>query len=253
MAVVGGRALGLEFAEMYSHFGTKVTVLQRSERILPESEPEISRSLKNYLEEDGIRIITSMRINHVQKKRKNKVLNISASGKNFNIECEQILFATGRKPNTDFLGLEKSGVKTDEEGFIIVNNEMQTSVSHIWAGGDVIGEPMLVTIAAKEGAVAVENAFTENKKKINFNEVPSAVFTYPEVASVGLTDAEANQKGIKCTCRTLPLEFVPKAHVVGDTRGLVKIIAENNTKKIIGVYTVQSPLAFCNIAIPKAN
>ncbi len=236
MCVIGGRALGLEFAQMYAQFGTKVTVLQRSERILPEDEPEISLALTRYLEEIGIKIHTNTSINFVAKKSKNKIINFTTGGRTKEIVCEQLLLATGRKPNTEYLDLEKVAVKTNEKGFILVNNEMQTSTSHIRAAGDVIGEPMLETIAAKEGAVAVENTFTKNKKKINFTEVPSAVFTYPEVARVGLTDAEAVKQGIRCNCGVLPLELVPKAHVIGDTRGLVKIVANNDTKQILGVH-----------------
>lgn len=235
LCVIGGRALGLEFAQMYAHFGSNVTILQRSDRILPEDEPEISEALRQYLEEERIRIYTGTKINFVKKKGKNKFINVTVGKKTFDIVCEQLLFATGRKPNTDYLDLEKVGVKTDDKGFIAVNKEMQTSAPNIWAAGDVIGEPMLETAAAKEGSVAVENAFTNNKKKINFNEIPSAVFTYPEVARVGLTDEEANGKGIRCSCNTLPMKFVPKAHVIGDTRGLVKLVINYDTKQIIGV------------------
>jgi len=236
LCVVGGRALGLEFAQMFSHFGTKVTVLQRSDRIIPEEEPEISDLLKQYLEEENIDIYTGMSINSVRKSGSRKIVSFSSGGKTKEIEVDHILFATGRKPNTDGMNLEKAGVELDEKGFIKVDNKMQTSAKHVWAAGDVIGEPMLETIAAKEGAVAVENAFTKNKKKINFSEVPRAVFTYPEVASVGLTDAEAIGKGIKCRCRVIPFSFVPKSHIIGDIRGVIKIVANNKTKQIVGVH-----------------
>lgn len=236
MVVIGGRALGLEFAQMYSHFGTKVTVLQRSDRIIPESEPEISDALKLYLEEEGIKIYTGMNLNSVSKNGKNKIVNTNIGNKSFDIEAEQLLIATGRKPNTENLGLDKIGVKTDEKGFIIVNDEMQTSAKHVWAGGDVVGNPMLETLAAKEGSVAVENAFTTNKKKINFNEIPSAIFTYPEVASVGLTDKEAIANGVKCRCGVVSFSLVPKANIIGDTRGIIKIVANQKTKQILGVH-----------------
>lgn len=238
MCVIGGRTLGLEFAQMYAHFGTKVTVLQRSERILPEAEPEISEALRKYLEDEGITIYTGTKINYVDKKGENKIINFTVGDSTKTIECEQLLFATGRKPNTDNLGLDKVGVKTDDKGFITINDEAQTSVPHVWAAGDCTGEPMLETLAAKEGSMAVENAFTGKKRKINLKEIPSATFTYPEFASVGLTDAEAIQKGIKCTCGSLPLEFVPKAHVIGDTRGLVKLVVDRETKKIQGVHVL---------------
>ncbi len=238
MCVIGGRALGLEFAQMYAQFGTKVSVLQRSEKILPEDEPEVSEALKQYLEDDGIRIFTGVSIDSVRKRGRNKIINFVVGGARHQIECEQILVATGRRPNTKYLDLDKAGVKTDERGFISVNEEMRTSAPHVWAAGDIKGEPMLETIAAKEGAVAVQNAFTTDKKKINFNEVPSAVFTFPEVAGVGLTETEANGRGIRCTCNVLSMEFVPKAHVIGDTRGLVKLVVNHVTKQIVGVHIV---------------
>ncbi|MBI3859492.1 MAG: mercury(II) reductase [Thaumarchaeota archaeon] len=238
LVIIGGRALGLEFAQMFAQFGTEVTVLQRNQRILPDDEPEVSTALTQYLREIGIDIYTNTTIIRVTQKEKRKTVSFVTDGTTSEVNCDQILFATGRTPNTEQLGLDRAGVKVNAGGFIAVNGEMQTSASHVWAAGDVIGEPMLETIAAKEGATAVQNAFTSSKKRINFNEVPSAVFTYPEVARVGLTDAEANGKGIKCACGILPLELVPKAHVIGDTRGVVKLVADRETKVILGVHIV---------------
>jgi len=174
----------------------------------------------------------------VAKKGRGKSISFTVNGASREITCDQILLATGRRPNTENLELRRAGVGTDRDGFIVVNDEMRTSVPNIWAAGDVIGEPMLETIAAKEGATAVHNAFNSDKKKINFNEVPSAVFTYPEVASVGLTEAQANGKGVKCACGILPLELVPKAHVIGDTRGVVKLVADHETKQILGLHLI---------------
>lgn len=236
MIVTGGRALGLEFAQMYAHFGTKVVVLQRSDRILPEHEPEISEALKRYLQDEGVEIHTGANLKEVSQSGETRIVRVAINGADKEFRAEQLLFATGRVPNTDYLNVEKAGVELDDNEFVKVNDEMQTSAPHVWAAGDVIGEPMLETIAAKEGAVAVNNAFSENKKRINFNEVPSAVFTYPEVASVGLTDAQANEQGIKCACSILPLDLVPKAHVIGDTRGLVKLVINSETKRIVGVH-----------------
>ena len=173
------------------------------------------------------------------RKGQGKSIAFTVKGASKEITCDQILFATGRRPNTENLDLVRAGVRTDGLGFIIVNDEMRTSVPNVWAAGDVTGGPMLETIAAKEGAIAVHNAFSpDKKKKINFNEVPSAVFTYPEVASVGLTEAQANGKGMKCACGILPLDLVPKAHVIGDTRGVVKLVADHKTKQILGVHIV---------------
>jgi len=234
ICIVGGRALGLEFAQMFSNFGSKVTVLQRSNRILPSHEPEISEELRRYLEDDGIEIFTGVQINEITKKGELKVVSASAGGKRVSIECEKLLFATGRKPNTENLNLDKVGVAVDESGFIIVNEEMQTSAANVWAAGDVVGYPMLEPLAAKQGATAVENAFLSSGKKINLNEVPEVVFTYPEVAKVGLTDAEAIRRGIGCSCRVLPLYYLPKARIIGDIRGLMKLVIDAENNQIIG-------------------
>ncbi|MDE1852527.1 MAG: mercury(II) reductase [Thaumarchaeota archaeon] len=236
MIVVGGRALGLEFAQMYSHFGTEVTVLQRSERILPESEPEISDALTGYLKDEGIEIQTGVNLKEVAQRGETRIVRCTVNGREREFRADQLLFATGRVPNTAHLDAQKAGVELDADGFVRVNEEMQTSSAHVWAAGDVIGEPMLETIAAKEGAVAVNNAFRDSKKRIDFSEVPRAVFTSPEVASVGLTDAEANAKGIRCACGVLPLDLVPKAHIIGDTRGLIKLVADTKTKRVVGLH-----------------
>jgi mercuric reductase len=238
MIVVGGRALGLEFAQMYTHFGTEVTMLQRSERILPEHEPEISAAMKQSLEHDGIAIHTGVDLKEFWQKGKAQTVRTSIGGKEREFEAEALLLATGRTPNTDRLNAQRAGVELDSRGFVKVSDKMQTSAPNVMAAGDVIGEPMLETIAAKEGSVAVTNTFTEEKRSINFDEVPKAVFTYPEVASVGLTDAQANGKGIRCTCGVLPLDLVPKAQIIGDTRGLVKLVAETKTKRIVGVHVM---------------
>jgi mercuric reductase len=236
LIVVGGRALGLEFAQMYSHFGTKVTVLQRSDRILPEGEPEISDALTGYLQDEGIDVETGVELRSVSQSSGTKTIRCAVRGKEKEYLATQLLLAVGREPNTDYLDVHKAGVQLDDRGFVKVNDEMQTSAPHVWAAGDVIGEPMLETVAAKEGVVAVSNAFGNSKKSINFDEVPRAVFTNPEVASVGLTDAQANGRGIKCTCGILPLDLVPKARVIGDTRGLIKLVADRKTKRVVGLH-----------------
>jgi mercuric reductase len=239
LCVIGGRALGLEFAQMYAQFGAKVTVLQRSSRILRDEEPVISKALTKHFRELNIKVHTNVRIKSIQSDGRSKVVTFSSDGSTSRLKAEHILFATGRTPNTDNLGLEFAGVRTDENGFIRVNSEMRTSASHIWAAGDVTGEPMLETLAAKEGSIAAENAFSgKNRKRVNLDEVPSAVFTYPEVARVGFTERKAHEHGMKCSCVTLPFDLVPKAHIMADTKGLVKLVVENETKRVVGVHIV---------------
>jgi mercuric reductase len=246
MIVIGGRALGLEFAQMYARFGTKVTVLQRSDRILPEDEPEISQGLHHYLTQESIEIFTGANIQEVRQKNGIKFVTASiVNGKDKRtktFEAEQLLLATGRRPNTTDLHLENAGVKLSEKDrAIIVNSEMHTSAPHIWAGGDVVGEPMLETLAAKAGATAAENALTGSHKKIDLLSVPSAVFTSPQVASVGMTEEQMMQKYGYCSCRTLLMKDVPKGLTVNDTKGLIKMAVDpKKNNRIVGVHILAS-------------
>jgi len=137
------------------------------------------------------------------------------------------------------MSLENAGVDVDDNGFIKVNKEMQTTAPRVFAAGDVVGYPMLETLAAKEGNIAVSNAFaksSQDKRKINFDEVPRATFTTPEVASVGLTVEESDKRGIECEFRVLQLQDVPKARVIHNTHGLPKMVIVSGTKKIIGMH-----------------
>jgi len=221
--------------------------LQRNQRVILDHEPEISEALIHYLSEEGVEIITGVDIKEVYQK--NGIKFITASGNHEKkkkeekvqtqtFEAEQLLMATGRRPNTADLHLENAGVKVKENnGAIIVDSEMHTSAAHVWAGGDVVGKPMLETLAAKEGATAAENALTGSHKKINFLSVPSAIFTSPQVASVGLTEEKMMEKYGYCSCRTLEMKEVPKALTVNQTEGLIKMAVDPKKKnRIVGVH-----------------
>ncbi len=236
MVIIGGRALGLEFAQMYAHMGTQVTLLQRSEQIIPEEEPSISDGLRFYLEEEGIKIKTEAHVKRVFEKNGEKTVIATSSGKEFEAKGDELLMATGREPNTKDLELAAAGVGLREDGAVKVNREMHTTARHIWAAGDVIGEPMLETIAGKEGATAAENALLGTHKKIDFLPVPRAIFTSPQVATVGLTEKEAIENDYNCSCRTVEMSKVPKAEVIRETRGLIKMVADAKTGRVLGVH-----------------
>jgi len=241
MIVLGARALGLEFAQMYHHLGTKVTVLQRSPRILPEEEPEISSYLQHYLTEEGIDVRTRVQVLSAKSKGARKVIEVSIGDERERFEADALLLATGRTPNTEALNLPAAGVEVKEDRGVKVDAEMRSTVPNVFAAGDVVGKPMLETTAAKEGYIAAENALANRGLKMDYRAVPHAVFTNPAVASVGLTDAEANASaGVRCACATVLLEQVPKPIIVEDTRGLVKIVAEAETHKILGVHVLAS-------------
>lgn len=236
--IVGGRALGLEFAEMFAHFGVNVTLLQRSDRILPNWEPEVSYYLEQYLKEEGVNIITGVKIDKVSGSKEAVKVYFSVKGSKQEVRAQEILLATGRTPNIEKLNLNGIGVKLDKNGFIKINKYVETSVRGIYAAGDVTGEPMLEALAAAEGNKATANAFSDKKLSIDINSVPSAVFTFPEAARVGLTDKEANSNGIKCACQPVMFKDLAKAGIIKDTRGLIKMVINANTKRILGVEIV---------------
>ncbi len=236
MVVIGGGPLGVEFAQMYANFGTKVTLLQRGERILPREEPEISELLRQQFQESGIRIHVSTKLLKAEKKGKENIIYASVKGRRERFEADSVLFATGRKPHTEELNLSAAGVRTDERGFVLVDESMQTSSPDVFAAGDVLGEPMLETVAAKEGAIAAENALAGSQKKIDYVAIPHAVFTYPQVASVGLTEEEALEKFGACSCRILSFEAVPKAMITEETGGVIKMVIRPKTHEIVGIH-----------------
>ncbi|AWR95804.1 mercury(II) reductase [Acidianus brierleyi] len=232
LVIIGGRAQALEFSQMYKRLGVDVAILQRSKTLIPDWEPEIALEMKKILEEEGIIVVTDVKIKEV-KKGNNKVI-ITDKGE---IEADEILIATGRKPNTD-LNLEVAGVKIGNNGGILVNEELMTSNPNIYAAGDVVGGPMLEALAGKEGSVAAENAILGSHKKIDMLSVPQAIFTQPNAAKVGLTSFEAKN----FDSRIVKMKDVAKANII-DSKGLIKMIIDKNNKKILGVHILSDNAA----------
>ncbi|MCL5786776.1 MAG: mercury(II) reductase [Candidatus Marsarchaeota archaeon] len=236
LIVVGGRALGLEFTQLFARLGVRVTLLQRSGRIIPNWEPEIGNYMAEYMDEDGIKIVTNAELVGIDSGKRSTSITAIVNGKEQVFEAQEILFATGRTANVEELNLNSAGVNLNERNFIKVDKGLKTTAGNIYAAGDVTGEPMLETLAAKEGNIATSNIFENTKKTINLNEVPSAIFTYPEAAMVGMTEEQVIKNKIRCSCSPLELRFVAKSAIIGDTRGLVKIVIDHKTKKILGVH-----------------
>jgi mercuric reductase len=242
MIVIGAGPLGLEFAQMYARLGTRVTVLEKERQILPLSEREIASELQRCLEEEGIEIHTRVDVEEVREEGNLKVVEAKLGLARITAKGEELLLATGVAPNSDNMGLEVAGVEVDSRGFIKVNEELRTSASHIWAAGDVVGKTFLETVAAKEGYTAASNALEGTKKAIDYDSVPKAVFTDPQVASVGLTEEEFMRHSNVCSCRTVKMDQVPKARAIKETRGLVKMVIHPETQVIVGVHMV-APMA----------
>jgi mercuric reductase len=207
--------------------------LQRSERILLEQEPEIAEMLHGYLTEEGIDIRTGVRIKRLYKEHDIKCVEVEISGHKEVFKASHVLMATGRKPRFESLGLENEGVET-KDGFILIDEYLQTSNPDIYAAGDCASTIQLETLAGRMGNIAVRNSFDDAKLTINLKHFPRAVFTDPQAAMVGYTEEEYSLMMGYCSCQWVEMKYVPKAQIIKDTRGIVKVGMDYKTNKLVG-------------------
>jgi len=242
LIIIGSGPLGMEFSQFFSRLGCEVTVLARGPRILKREEPEVSEELRRCLMDEGIQILTEVKIEGLSGDESGVAIETRIRGACRTLYAQRLMLATGIEPNTSELSLEKIGVGCDERGFIRVDETLRTTAPHIWAAGDVVGRRPLETVAAREGHVAARNALNDEGLTIDYTVIPHAVFTDPQVASVGLTEEAAMRRFNVCSCRTVRMDQVPKALAVNDSRGLLKMVAHPQTEEVIGVHIV-APLA----------
>jgi mycothione reductase len=238
MVIIGGGYIAVEFAHFFSAVGTTVTIFQRGNRLIPNTEPEISELLKKQIEK-RMRIYLNTEVLEV-KKQGNGITTIgknSLNGKELTATAEKILVAAGRKSNADLLKVENTGVKTDTRGYIQVNEYLETSKKNIWAFGDAIGKAMFKHVANEEATVAWRNAVHDHKTKMDYHTIPYAVFTYPEIAAVGMTEEEA-KKNNKILVGSARYSDVAKGEAMMEYDGFTKAIVDKETGKILGFHII---------------
>ncbi len=236
LIVLGGRAVALELGQTMARLGVEVLVLQRNARLIPQHEPEIGRAIQDYLERDGLGVITGAQVTGLSRDGDQRVVHTRVMGQTRQFYADQVLMALGRQPNTQHLGLEHVGAQLDESGAIVVNEYLQTSNPAIYATGDVTNNPEFVYVAAAGGALAASNALTDARQALDLSAMPAVIFTDPQVATVGLTEAQARGQGIQVNTSTIGLEYVPRAQAARDTRGLIKLVAEAATGRLLGAH-----------------
>jgi mercuric reductase len=234
MIVIGGGVIGCELGQMFTRMGTTVTILCRS-RLLPSAEPEISEALKESLETEGVGVLCGAVYKSVSRNG-DICLGYERDGAHHDLFAEQILVATGRRPNSDDLGLEEMGVELLPNAGIKIDDRMRTTCSGVYAVGDVTGRDMFVYMAANGAKIASENALNGDSRQYDNSAMPEVVFTDPQIASVGLTEAAARKAGYEVKTSILGLEHVPRALAARDTRGLIKLVADADTNKLIGAH-----------------
>ncbi len=238
LAVIGAGYIGLELGQLFHNLGVEVTLMQRGERLLKEYDPEISDAVTKMLTEQGIKLITGATFEQVEENDERKVITVTIEGEKKVVEAEQLLVATGRKPNIDSLNLSVANVDVGPRGDILIDDYLQTSNKRIYAAGDVTLSPQYVYVAAYQGGIVADNTVGGLERKSNLSGVPGVTFTNPAIATVGLTEEQAKEKGYEVKTSVLPLDAVPRALVNHETTGVFKIVAEADTLKVLGVHVV---------------
>ncbi|TKS59314.1 MAG: mercury(II) reductase [Nitrospira sp.] len=238
LIIIGGGSIGLEFAQLFARFGVQVMVLESGPQVAMAEEPEIGEALVRYLEDEKVRICTNVRIARVERREGGYLVHTESNGKPEVCRAERLLVATGRRPNTTGFGLDAGGVRLGPRGEIVVNEHLQTSNLDIYAAGDCVGDPMYVYVAAYAGGLAAENALTGVGKVYDLTALPHVTFTDPQIASVGFTEQQAKTKDLRVKTSVLPLHHVPRALAARNTKGLIKLVAEEDTGRLVGAHVL---------------
>lgn len=238
LIIIGGGSIGLEFAQLFARFGVQVMVLESGPHVARAEEPEIGQALVRYLEDEKVRICTNVSITRVERQDGEYLVHTETNGKPEICRAERLLVATGRRPNTSGFGLENAGVAVGAKGEVLVNDHLQTSNPDIYAAGDCIGDPMYVYVAAYAGGLAAENALSGVGKVFDLTALPHVTFTDPQIASVGLTEAQAKGNGLRVRTALLSLDHVPRALASRNTKGLIKLVAEEETGRLLGAHVL---------------
>ena len=239
LVVIGGGYIGLELGSVWRRLGSKVTVVEFADRIVPALDGEIGKSFHKILEKQGFNFLLNTKVLKAEKKGASLTITLSgvSDSKQSQISCDVLLVSVGRKPNTDGLGLKEAGIVLDERSRINVNNHFQTNISNIYAIGDVIKGPMLAHKAEEEAIAAVE-IMNGQAGHVNYKLIPGVVYTHPEVASVGETEEELKKNGVDYKVGKFPFLANSRARSVGDTDGMVKLLACAKTDRILGAHII---------------
>lgn len=244
LAIIGAGAVGVEFASMYQEFGSKVTLIEALPQILPLEDKEAAAEVVRAFRARGIRMLVGARVTAVKKQATGVTIQVTGSdGASEDIVADRLLMAVGREPVTKDLQLDGVGVKT-ERGFIVVDGLMRSNVKGIWAIGDCVAVKgqdahlQLAHVASAEGILAVETIAGRDVKPLDYNAIPRAVYSHPEVASIGLTEEQATQRGYQVKTGKFSLRANSKTGIIGDRGGLVKIVADAKFGEILGVHMV---------------
>lgn len=238
LAVIGAGPIGAELAQIFARYGSKVTLIEMLPQIVPTEDEEIANVLQRVLHGDGVRVLTSARLEEVQRNEDgSRTLRLTHDGDPLTIDVDEVLVAAGRVPQTESLNLEAAGVKT-ERGWITVDDNFRTSTPHIWAAGDVTGGMQFTHVASHEGSLVFRNAVKGEAMGMDYSAIPYGIFTDPEIGHVGITEAQAMEQGIDYKVSRFSPPDIDRSIIAGNRDGLVKLIATPDGEQILGVHII---------------
>ena len=238
VVIIGSGAIGVEFATVWSAYGVDVTIVEMLPRLVPLEDEEVSKELKKEFEKRGIKCLVGHKVESVEATKSGVKVKVSVEGKETTLEADQALAAIGFRPNSKGFGLEEAGVKISERGFVEINEKMQTNVPTIWAIGDVTGKLMLAHVGSAMGIVCAENIAGAETITLDYEMMPRATFCHPQVASFGLTEAQAKERGYNIKVGRFPFQANGKALGLGDYAGFAKIIMDEKYGEILGAHMI---------------
>ena len=236
IAVIGAGAVGCEFADVFNAFGSKVTLLEVMPRLLPVEDEDCSVELGKAFKKRGIEVITGAKLGTAKKGKSGVTIPVEANGEKKEMTFDVVLVAAGRAPNIEHIGLKEAGVQTTERGFIRINERFETTAKGVYAIGDVAGPPMLAHKGSREGHVVADILAGHAHHPVNYGNIPNATYCHPEVASIGLTEAQCKEKGLKYKVGKFPFSANGRARTSGETEGFVKVIRDERFGEILGAH-----------------
>ena len=238
MAVVGAGAVGCEFADVFAAYGTQITLIDVMPQILPLEDADVSAELAKAFKKRKMDVLTGAKISNVKVGKESVKMTVEANGAKKELDVERVLVAAGRAPNSDGAGIKEAGVQLTERGFIKINERFETSVPGVYAIGDVAGNQMLAHKGSREGHVLAEQLAGQHTHPVNYKNIPSCTYCHPEVASVGLTEAQCKEQKLEYKVGKFPFSANGRARTAGETEGFVKIIRDAKYGEILGAHII---------------
>ena len=238
VVVIGSGAIGVEFSTIWNSYGVEVIIVEMLPRVVPLEDEEVSKELEKEFKKRGIKVMTGHKVESVEATKTGVKVKVSAEGKETELDADQALVAIGFRPNSKGLGLEEAGVKINVRGFVEVNEKMQTNVPGIWAIGDVTGKLMLAHVGSAMGIICAENIAGVETTTLDYEMMPRATYSNPQVASFGLTEAQAKERGYNVKIGRFPFQPNGKALGLGDYAGFVKLVVDEKYGEILGAHMI---------------